>query len=101
MLIVQVHVHVKAEFIESFMRATEENASQSIKESGIARFDVLQQADDPSKFILTEVYRTTEATLAHKETVHYAKWRDGVAEMMVEPRTSIKYYNIFPPDSGW
>lgn len=101
MLIVHVFIHVKFEYIEAFKHATLENASQSVKEAGIARFDVLQQADDPSRFILSEVYHTPEATLAHKETAHYAKWRDAVADMMAEPRSSIKFQNIFPPNSGW
>ena len=98
MLIVQVHVHVKTEFIEAFREATIENAANSIKEPGIARFDVLQQTDDPAKFILVEVYRTREDTMKHKETLHYARWRDKVAPMMAVPRSSIKYQNAFPPD---
>ena len=101
MLIVQVHVHVKAEFVEAFRAATIENASQSVREPGIARFDVIQQADDPTRFLLVEVYRTVEATAAHKDTAHYLKWRDTVAGMMDSPRTSVKYSNVFPDDSGW
>ena len=101
MLIVHVHVRVKPEFIEAFRAATVENASNSVKEAGIARFDVLQQADDPSRFILVEVYRTFEATARHKETAHYMKWRDTVAPMMAEPRTSVKYSNAFPEDAAW
>jgi quinol monooxygenase YgiN len=96
MYIVHVHVHVKPEFIEAFKQATIENASNSVKEKGVARFDVVQQADDPSRFILVEVYKTVEASAAHKETAHYAKWRDTVADMMAEPRQGIKYANIFP-----
>ena len=72
-----------------------------MKEDGIARFDVIQQNDDPTRFILVEVYKTTEASAAHKETAHYAKWRDTVAEMMAEPRQGIKYTNTYPEDSGW
>ena len=101
MQIVLVHVHVKPEFVEAFKRASIENASNSIKEAGIARFDVIQQADDPAKFILVEVYKTAEAPAAHKETAHYAHWRDTVAEMMAEPRQGIKYTNIFPSDEDW
>ena len=101
MNIVLVHVHVKPEFVEAFKQATFENASNSVKEEGIARFDVLQQADDPARFILVEVYKTAEAPAAHKETAHYAKWRDAVAEMMAEPRQGIKYMSIFPDDAGW
>ena len=101
MNIVLVHVHVKPEFVEAFKQASIENASNSIKEEGIARFDVIQQNDDPTRFILVEVYKTAEASTAHKETAHYAKWRDTVAEMMAEPRQGIKYTNIHPEDSGW
>ncbi len=101
MNIVHVHVHVKPEFVEAFKQATLENASNSVLEEGIARFDVLQQNDDPTRFILVEVYKTVEAPAAHKETAHYAKWRDTVAEMMAEPRQGIKFNNIYPEDSGW
>lgn len=101
MLVVHVHVHVKPEFVEAFKAATVENASNSVREPGIARFDVIQQADDPTRFVLVEAYRSVEATAAHKETAHYLKWRDAVAEMMAEPRSSVKYGNVFPDDSGW
>lgn len=101
MNIVFVHVHVKPEFVEAFKQASLENASSSVKEEGIARFDVVQQADDPTRFVLVEVYKTAEAPAAHKETAHYLKWRDTVAEMMAEPRQGVKYSNIFPDDSGW
>lgn len=101
MLIVQVHVHVKPEFVEAFKQASVENARNSVQEPGIARFDVIQQADDPARFILVEVYRTPVAPAAHKETAHYAAWRDAVAGMMAEPRTSFKYSNIFPGEEGW
>lgn len=101
MLVVHVHVNVKSQFVEAFKDATLENASQSIKEAGIARFDVLQQEDDPTSFVLVEVYRSVEASAAHKETAHYLKWRDAVAEMMAEPRKGVKYTNLFPDDSQW
>ena len=101
MIIVHVHIHVKPDCIEAFRQATIANASQSVKEPGIARFDVIQQADDPTRFVLVEVYRTSEAPAQHKETAHYLTWRDTVAEMMAEPRTSVKYANIFPEDAGW
>jgi quinol monooxygenase YgiN len=91
MLIVHVHVHVKPEAIELFREASVENARNSIQEPGIARFDVIQQMDDPSRFVLVEVYRTPEAAATHKETRHYQVWRDTVADMMAEPRSSIKY----------
>ncbi|MGE5374965.1 MAG: putative quinol monooxygenase [Bacteroidota bacterium] len=101
MQIVLVHVHVKPEFVEAFKQASLENASNSVKEPGIARFDVIQQADDPARFVLVEIYKTADAPAAHKETAHYAKWRDGVAEMMAEPRQGIKYTNIYPTDESW
>ena len=101
MLIVHVHVRVKPEYIEAFKQATVINASNSVKEPGIARFDVIQQADDPSHFVLVEVYRTQEATVQHKETAHYATWRDAVTPMLPEPRTRVMYTNIYPADEGW
>lgn len=101
MLVVHVHVHVKPECVDAFREATIENARHSIQEPGIARFDVIQQADDPTRFVLVECYRTADAPAQHKETAHYLKWRDTVADMMAEPRTSVKYANVFPDDSGW
>ncbi|HEY1169946.1 MAG TPA: putative quinol monooxygenase [Verrucomicrobiae bacterium] len=101
MLIVHVHVHVKPESVEAFKLATIENAQLSVQEPGIARFDIVQQQDNPSKFVLVEVYRNPEAPAKHKETKHYAKWRDTVADMMAEPRASVKYSNIFPEDAKW
>jgi len=89
MLIVHVHAHVKPECVEAFREATVENARNSVEEPGVARFDVIQQADDPTRFILVEVYRTPEAPTQHKETAHYQKWRDAEAPMMAEPRTSV------------
>jgi len=101
MLLVHVHVRVLPERIEEFCEATIENAQNSMKEPGIARFDVLQDSADPSRFVLVEVYRTDGAPAAHKETAHYQLWRDRVAGMMAEPRLSVKYGNVFPDDSGW
>ncbi len=101
MLVVHVQVQVKPEHVEAFRQATLENARNSVQEPGIARFDVVQQADDPTRFTLVEAYRTTEATAAHKATAHYAKWRDAVADMMAASRTSVKYANVFPPDENW
>jgi quinol monooxygenase YgiN len=95
MLIVHVHVHVKPDCVEAFKRACVENARESAKEPGIARFDVAQQADDPTRFVLVEVYRTADAPAKHKETAHYAKWRDVVAPMMAEPRSSVKFGEVF------
>ncbi|MEI7987987.1 MAG: antibiotic biosynthesis monooxygenase [Chloroflexota bacterium] len=101
MYIVLVHVRVKPEYIDSFCQASIENANNSYKEQGIARFDVIQQQDDPSRFILVEVYRDTNASLAHKETEHYKKWRNTVEIMMAEPRSGMKYTNVFPEELGW
>jgi quinol monooxygenase YgiN len=101
LLIVHVHVHVKPEHIDAFHAATLANARESVKEPGIARFDVIQDAEDASRFVLVEVYRTPQAPAAHKETAHYLKWRDTVAPMMAEPRASRKYINRFPDDAGW
>ena len=101
MLIVHVHAHIKPEFVDAFKEATVENARHSVKEPGIARFDVIQQADDPTRFILVEVYRTPAASAEHKATAHYQVWRDAVAGMMAEPRTSVKYSNLFPGEEGW
>jgi autoinducer 2-degrading protein len=101
MLIVHVHVHVKPDCIEGFIVATRDNASHSVREQGVARFDVVQQADDPSRFVLVEVYRTPEAPAAHKATAHYQAWRDAVAGMMAEPRSSVAFSNVFPEDGGW
>ncbi len=101
MHIVHVHVHVKPEFVEAFRLATLENARNSVQEPGVARFDVLQNADDRTRFVLVEVYRTPEDPSRHKETPHYLMWRDAVADMMAEPRSSVKYANIFPDETGW
>jgi (4S)-4-hydroxy-5-phosphonooxypentane-2,3-dione isomerase len=96
MLIVHVHVRVKPDCIEAFRLATIENAQQSIREPGIARFELAQQTDDPTRFVLVEAYRTAEAPAQHKETSHYQKWRDTVAPMMAEPRSSVKFTSVFP-----
>ena len=101
MLVVHVYVHVKPEFLDAFRQATLENARNSIQEPGIARFDILQQADDPARFVFVEVYRTGEAPARHKETAHYQAWSTAVADMLAEPRTRKQYANVFPDDSGW
>jgi len=95
MLIVHVHVKVKPEWVEDFSRATVENARASVEEPGIARFDVVRQQDDATRFVLIEIYRDAGAAAAHKETAHYAKWRDTVAPMMAEPRSSVKYEAVY------
>ena len=101
MLIVHVHIHVKPDCLEAFRAATLANARASVQEPGIARFDIVQQVDDPTRFVLVEVYRNAAAPAAHKETAHYAAWRDAVAPLMATPRTSVKFSNVFPDDAGW
>lgn len=101
MLVVHVHVQVKPEHVAAFLEATLANARASVREPGIARFDVVQQADDPTRFVLVEAYRDADAPARHKETPHYAVWRDTVAPMMAAPRASVKFTNRFPDDAGW
>jgi quinol monooxygenase YgiN len=101
MLIVHVHVRVKPESVAEFRQATIENARSSVQEAGIARFDVVEQQDDATRFVLIEVYRTPEAATAHKETAHYARWRDVVEPMMAEARQSTRYNAVFPDAQGW
>jgi quinol monooxygenase YgiN len=101
MLVVHVHVRVKPESLEAFKQATLANAHASVKEKGIARFDVVQQQDDPTRFVLVEAYRTAEAPAAHKETPHYQQWRDAVVAMMAEPRSSVKFTNLHPDDENF
>jgi quinol monooxygenase YgiN len=98
LLVVHVHAKEKPEFVEAFREATIENARQSVQEPGVARFDVIQQLGDETRFVLVEVYRSAEAPAEHKETAHYQKWRDKVAGMMAEPRSSVKFRNVFPQD---
>jgi len=101
MYIVHVHVHVKPNQIEAFKAATLENARNSLQEPGVARFDVIQQADDPTRFVLVEVYRTADDPARHKETTHYNRWRDVVEPMLAEPRTRTVYANVFPVEEDW
>jgi (4S)-4-hydroxy-5-phosphonooxypentane-2,3-dione isomerase len=98
MHVIHVHVHVLANAVDAFRRATLENAWHSLQEPGVARFDVLQQEDDPRRFLLVEAYRTIEAIQAHKQTAHYAAWRDAVTPMMAEARHSTRFANLFPED---
>ncbi len=101
MLVVHIHVQVKPECVEAFKSATLANARASLQEPGVARFDVVQQQDDPARFVFVEVYRDAAAAAAHKETAHYPVWRDAVAPMMAVPRQSVKFDNVFPEDTGW
>jgi quinol monooxygenase YgiN len=100
-LIVQVHVHVKPDAVDAFAAASLENARQSVREPGVVRFDVVQQEDDPTRFLLIEIYRTPDDPVRHKATAHYETWRDTVEPMMAEPRRSVKYHARFPEPAGW
>jgi (4S)-4-hydroxy-5-phosphonooxypentane-2,3-dione isomerase len=101
LVIVHVYVHVKPDVVETFRAATLDNARHSVKEPGVARFDVVQSIEDPTRFVLVEVYRSPDAQAAHKQTAHYQRWRDAVAELMAEPRTSARYVDVFPDAQGW
>ncbi len=95
MLIVHVDVNVKPDCVEAFKQATVENAANSVQEPGIARFDVVQNNEDPTRFVLVEVYLTADDPARHKETAHYQKWRATVADMMAAPRNSAKFTDVF------
>jgi (4S)-4-hydroxy-5-phosphonooxypentane-2,3-dione isomerase len=101
LIVVHVHAHVKPDGVDAFRAASIENARESLREAGVARFDVVQSTEDPTRFVLVEVYRTRDAPAAHKATAHYARWRDAVADLMAEPRTAVKYVNVAPEDAGW
>jgi len=101
MLVVHVYVHVKEDCVDAFKAATLENVRQSVNEPGVARFDCVQQQDDPTRFVFVEAYRTAEDPARHKQTAHYQAWRDTVADMMAEDRRSVKHVNVFPDDNGW
>ena len=101
MLVTLVHIHVKAEIVDAFIEATKDNARNSALEPGIARFDFIQQIDDPTRFTLIEVFRDDDAPAKHRETEHYLRWKDVAIDMMVEPRVGIRHRNIFPDDAGW
>jgi quinol monooxygenase YgiN len=98
MQVVFVHCHVKPEHVDAFKAACVDNASNSVQEPGVARFDVVQSADDPTRFVLVEAYRSADAPAAHKATAHYARWRDTVADMMAEPRNAVRYESVFLPE---
>jgi (4S)-4-hydroxy-5-phosphonooxypentane-2,3-dione isomerase len=101
MQVIHVHVQVKPQSIEAFRQATVENARNSAREPGIARFDVIQDASNPAHFVLVEVYRHSDARAQHRATAHYQKWRDAVEDMIAEPRTSTEFRSVFPDDEGW
>ncbi len=102
MLVVHVHVRVRPERVAGFLAATLINAQASLAEPGVVRFDVIQDHADPAHVVLVEVYRDADASAAHKQTAHYAAWRDTVASMMAQPRESTKFSAVFPAGpSGW
>jgi quinol monooxygenase YgiN len=101
MMVIHIHVQVKPECVDAFKQATLANARASLQEPGVARFDVVQQQDNPARFVFVEVYRDAAAAAAHKETAHYPVWRDAVAPMMAAPRQSVKCDNVFPEDEAW
>src|ERR1700687_5592784 len=101
MLILHVMIHVKPEQLEAFKAATLDNARNSVREPGIARFDFVQQVDDPTRFMLVEVFRDAEAPARHRETAHFQAWLAAVGDLLVEPRTRQQYTNLFPDDAGW
>ena len=101
MLIVHVHVHARPESADAFALSSIENARHSVEEPGVVRFDVIRQRDDPTRFVLVEIYRDADAPAQHKATAHYAAWRDAVEPMMAEPRRSVKYEALFPETARW
>ena len=101
MYILQVFVRVKPEHLEAFTALTIDNATHSQREPGVVRFDMLQAMDDPTRFTLIEVYRDPDGHAAHRETAHYARWRDAVPDLLAEPRSAVKYRNVCPGDEGW
>jgi quinol monooxygenase YgiN len=101
MFIVHVHIRVKPECVEAFKEATLANARASVQEPGVARFDVVQQEEDPTRFVLVEAYRDVQANAAHRVTAHYFAWRDAAEPMMAEPRTREIFSNVFPEEEGW
>ena len=101
MYIVQVFIHVKSDAVAAFEAATLDNAKQSVQVPGIARFDLMRQVDDPTRFVLLEVYRSREGHPLHKETAHYKRWQEIAEPLMAEPRTRIIYENVYPGDPGW
>lgn len=100
MFVLCVQIHVKPQHVQDFIRASRDNASNTIQEPGNLRFDVIQQADDPNRFVLYEAYRDEAALEAHRQTAHYARWRDAVTDWMAEPRKGVKYVPLFPEDEN-
>jgi len=101
MYIVHVSIHVKGDKIDEFKLVSLDNAQHSVQEAGVARFDVIQESENPTRFLLVEVYRSEQAAAEHKTTTHYERWRVAVEPLLAEPRTRIIYKNIFPDEQGW
>jgi autoinducer 2-degrading protein len=101
LLVVHVDIAVVPDQLQGFLDATEENAMASRKEPGVVRFDVLSDRDDPTHVVLVEIYRDEAAAATHKDTGHYQRWRDIVAQMMARPREANRYVNTSPEDSDW
>jgi (4S)-4-hydroxy-5-phosphonooxypentane-2,3-dione isomerase len=101
MLVVHVHIRIKPDDLQAFLEETRRTAAASLEEPGVRRFDVLQDESDPTHVVLSEVYADQAAADAHKQTAHYARWQDAVAEMMAEPRTRTRYTSVFPAEDGW
>jgi autoinducer 2-degrading protein len=101
MYIVHVSIHVKGDRIGEFKAVSLDNAKHSVEEQGVARFDVIQETENPTRFLLVEVYRSQEAAAEHKKTAHYERWRVAVEPLLAEPRTRIFYTNVFPDERGW
>ena len=101
MLVVHVHIRIKPDDLQAFLEETRRNAAASLEEPGVRRFDVLQDESDETHVVLSEVYADQAAADAHKQTAHYARWQDAVAEMMAEPRTRSRYTSVFPAEDGW
>src|SRR5690349_2742621 len=101
MLVVHVHVRVKPEDLDAFLEETRRNAAASLEEPGVRRFDVLQDEGDATHVVLNEVYADQAGADAHKQTPHYARWRDAVARMMAQPRTSTRFTALYPAGGGW
>jgi len=101
MHIIHVHIHVEPQHVDTFQQISLENARHSLQEPGVARFDVIQQADDPTRFVLVEIYRSEQDVERHKQTAHYARWRELAEPLMAEPRTRTIYRNVFPDETGW
>jgi (4S)-4-hydroxy-5-phosphonooxypentane-2,3-dione isomerase len=101
LFIIHVQVRVLPDAVETFRAATLANARGSVNEPGCARFDVVQDADDPTRFVLLEAYRSAEAREDHRKTAHYLAWRDAVAPLMAEPRSARTFTNVHPDDAGW